>query len=116
MAEEKAAKGAHGGEAPSLDATIWSRRDLFSLAGWAGVAGVIGASLLAFTRFMFPRVLFEPSPVFAADRPENFAPGAVDERWKKGEHVWIGPPRRWGLLCPAGHLHSPRVHPQLVQC
>ena len=89
MPEDKAAKGAHGEEPPSPDATLWSRRDIFSLAGWAGFAGVVGASLLAFTRFMFPRVLFEPSPVFAADKPENFVPGVVDERWKKGERVWI---------------------------
>ena len=89
MADYNPAKGAHGGVAPSLDATIWSRRDIFSLAGWAGVVGVIGASLLAFTRFMFPRVLFEPSPVFAADRPENFPSRTVDERWKKSQRVWI---------------------------
>ena len=37
-------KGAHGGEAPALDATLWSRRDIFSLAGWAGFFGVLGAS------------------------------------------------------------------------
>jgi len=89
VAEEKAAKGAHGGEVPAMDATIWSRRDIFSLAGWAGFAGVVGASLLAFTRFMFPRVLFEPPAVFLADKPENFVPGVVDERWKKGQRVWI---------------------------
>ncbi|MBI2115367.1 MAG: ubiquinol-cytochrome c reductase iron-sulfur subunit [candidate division NC10 bacterium] len=89
MADEKFSKGAYGGEMPDLNATLWSRRDIFSLAGWAGFAGVVGASLLAFTRFMFPRVLFEPSPVFAADKPENFVPGVVDERWKKGERVWI---------------------------
>ncbi len=89
MADERAVKGAHGGEIPSPDATIWSRRDLFSLAGWAGVAGVIGASLLAFTRFMFPRVLFEPNPVFTAGRPEEYPAGAVSERWKKDQRIWI---------------------------
>jgi cytochrome b6-f complex iron-sulfur subunit len=38
---------------------------------------------------MFPRVLFEPPAVFLADRPENFVPGVVDERWKKSQRVWI---------------------------
>jgi cytochrome b6-f complex iron-sulfur subunit len=85
MPEDSASKGAHSGESTSLDATIWSRRDIFSLAGWAGFAGVVGASRLAFTRFMFPRVLFEPPAVFRTDRPENFVPGVVDERWKKGQ-------------------------------
>ena len=82
-------KGAHGGEAPALDATLWSRRDIFSLAGWAGFFGVLGASALAFTRFMFPRVLFEPSPTFRAGTPDEYPAGAVSERWKKDERVWV---------------------------
>ncbi len=82
-------KGAHGGQAPALDATLWSRRDIFSLAGWAGFFGVLGASALAFTRFMFPRVLFEPSPTFRAGTPDEYPAGAVSERWKKDERIWI---------------------------
>ena len=46
--------------------TIWSRRDFFSLAGWAGFAATLGFSTLFFTRLLFPRVLFEPSPIFKA--------------------------------------------------
>jgi cytochrome b6-f complex iron-sulfur subunit len=89
MADAKAAKGLLGREIPDQDTTLWSRRDIFSLAGWAGFGGVVGASLLAFTRFMFPRILFEPPAVFVADKPENFVPGVVDERWKKSQRVWI---------------------------
>ena len=37
--------------------TIWSRRDFFSLAGWAGFAATLGFSTLFFTRLLFPRVL-----------------------------------------------------------
>jgi len=33
--------------------------------------------------------LFEPPAVFLSDRPENFVPGVVDERWKKSQRVWI---------------------------
>ena len=44
--------------------TIWSRRDFFSLAGWAGFAATLGFSTLFFTRLLFHRVLFEPSPIF----------------------------------------------------
>lgn len=83
---EAAEVAARGGEA---EATIWSRRDFFSLAGWAGILSVVGASLIAFGRFMFPRVLFEPSPVFKAGKPDEYPPGGVSERFKQSERVWI---------------------------
>jgi cytochrome b6-f complex iron-sulfur subunit len=69
--------------------TLWSRRDFFSITGWAGLAAVTGAGTLAFTRFMFPRVLFEPNPVFAAGRPEEYVAGVVDERFKLSQRVWV---------------------------
>ena len=78
---------------PDADATgaptLWSRRDLSSLAGWAGVLGSLGAALVGFGRFMFPRVLFEPSPRFDAGRPDSYTSGTVDERWKRSQRVWI---------------------------
>tara|TARA_B100000508_G_C11408508_1_gene252054 strand:- start:384 stop:641 length:258 start_codon:yes stop_codon:yes gene_type:complete len=55
--------------------TIWSRRDFFSLAGWAGFAATLGFSTLFFTRLLFPRVLFEPSPIFKAGRPSDYTVG-----------------------------------------
>ena len=63
-------------------ATLWSRRDFLSLAGWAGVLSSLGAALLGFGRFMFPRVLFEPDPVFRAGAPDTYVSGTVDERFK----------------------------------
>jgi cytochrome b6-f complex iron-sulfur subunit len=69
--------------------TLWARRDFFSLAGWAGVLAALGASLLGFARFMFPRVLFEPTPVFKAGLPDEYPVGSVSERWKKDQRVWI---------------------------
>lgn len=69
--------------------TLWGRRDVLSLAAWAGVLASLGAALIGFVRYMFPRVLFEPSPRFDAGRPETYAPGTVDERWKQRERIWI---------------------------
>lgn len=69
--------------------TVWSRRDFFSLAGWGAIAAVLGASGVAFVRFMFPRVLFEPNPVFVAGPPESYVPGIVDERFKGAQRIWI---------------------------
>lgn len=68
---------------------LWSRRSFFSLAGWAGFLGSIGILLLGFTRFMFPRVLFEPSPVFKAGVPEDYTIGKVSNKWKQSQRVWI---------------------------
>lgn len=68
---------------------IWSRRDFFSLGGWLAiltVAGIWGASLI---RFMFPRVLFEPSPLFKAGFPNDYSVGEVSEKFKTTQRVWI---------------------------
>lgn len=71
------------------EATVWSRRDFFSLAGWGAILATLAASGIAFMRFMFPRVLFEPNPVFNAGQPESYVPGTVDERFKLQQRVWI---------------------------
>ncbi len=92
------------GEAPS---SLWARRDFFSLAGWAGVLGSLGVALVGFGRFMFPRVLFEPSPKFDAGPPDGYVSGTVDERWKRSERVWIvrqEDGRFYALLAICTHL------------
>ncbi len=69
--------------------TLWSRRDFFSLAGWAGFAVSMGLSAIYFTRLLFPRVLFEPSPVFKAGKPADYTVGEVSTKWVKDQRVWI---------------------------
>lgn len=76
-------------EAETAKGHLFSRRDFFSMAGWAGFLGILSATTLAFLRFMFPRVLFEPSQVFKAGFPEEYIPGTVSEKWKRKERVWI---------------------------
>lgn len=49
---------------------------------WAGVAGAVA-------KFMFPNVLYEPSQVFKAGKPEEYPPHTVSERFKKDQRVWI---------------------------
>lgn len=69
--------------------TIWSRRDFLSLTAWGGVLAFLSTITVAFLRFMFPRVLFEPSPRFNAGRPDTYQPGTVDTRFKQSQRVWI---------------------------
>ena len=68
---------------------VWSRRDFFSLAGWAGFLATSALSSLYFLRLLFPRVLFEPSPLFKAGRPDDYTIGEVSTKWQKDERVWI---------------------------
>ncbi len=97
MAETKdVEKGKKPGKAPktravysSKDSNLFGRRDFFVLTAWSGFVGLLGAMSLAFLKFMFPRVLFEPSSVFKAGFPEEYIPGTVSERWKKTQRVWI---------------------------
>jgi len=55
---------------------------------WSCVWGFVGANLLMFLRFFFPRALFEPSTVFKIGYPSDFQPG-VDERFKASDRVWV---------------------------
>ena len=55
---------------------------------WSCVWGFLGANLLMFFRFFFPRALFEPSTVFKVGYPSDFQPG-VDERFKAQYRIWV---------------------------
>ena len=67
----------------------WSRRDFFSLAGWGALLNAVGVLTLGFVRFLFPRVLFEPSTIFNAGQPSEYAPNTVSEKLVKKEKAWI---------------------------
>ncbi|GJL78139.1 MAG: hypothetical protein NPINA01_11280 [Nitrospinaceae bacterium] len=68
---------------------LYSRRDFFSFAGWASFMGALGLSSLYFLRLLFPRVLFEPSPIFKAGLPSDYTVGEVSTKWVKDQRVWI---------------------------
>lgn len=55
---------------------------------WSCVWGFLGANLLMFFRFFFPRALFEPSTVFNIGYPSDYQPG-VDERFKAKARIWV---------------------------
>lgn len=55
-----------------------SRRGFFQLTlGWIAAMFAACASAVGAVRFLVPNVLFEPSLVFKAGRPENFPHGSV---------------------------------------
>lgn len=85
---------------------LWSRRDFFSLAGWAILFSVAAGSFLAFIRSMFPRVLFESSTVFKAGYPDDYVIGTISEKYKESHRVWIARTEEgfYALLAVCTHL------------
>lgn len=57
--------------------------------GWLAFAASMAAACGMFVRFLFPNVLFEPKQSFLAGFPDEYAVGAVSERWKVSQAVWI---------------------------
>jgi len=72
------------------EGTLWmNRRNFFSRAGWIAFFSFCASFLIGSLRFMFPRVLFEPSPVFKAGYPDDYPSGSVITKWVKEQRVWI---------------------------
>jgi cytochrome b6-f complex iron-sulfur subunit len=71
------------------EANLWTRREFFGFAGWGAFLTAIGLGLLGFLRLLFPRVLFEPSPLFKAGKPSDYSDGEVSEKYKDDQRVWI---------------------------
>ncbi len=70
--------------------SIWmSRRNFFSRTGWVAFFSFLASMLIGSLRFMFPRVLFEPSPVFKAGIPDDYPVGQVSTKWVKDKRVWL---------------------------
>ncbi len=65
------------------------RRTFLRMAGWGGLLAAFGGSCLAAVRFFFPRVLFEPSPVFKAGLASELPLGSVTTKYKDKYGVWI---------------------------
>jgi cytochrome b6-f complex iron-sulfur subunit len=76
------------GNVPPGD-TLWSRRNFLSISGWIGIFLFFIGSITAFVRFMFPRILFEPSSMFKAGPPDEYSIGEVSEKYLSDQGVWI---------------------------
>jgi cytochrome b6-f complex iron-sulfur subunit len=79
---------ARGSEAPAGGGSV-TRRRLINFVGWGSFASFFGGLTLGSLRFLFPRVLYEPSSRFLAGKPEDYAVGDVSTRMKKEQRVWM---------------------------
>lgn len=66
-----------------------TRRRFFSYVGWGSFVAFWGGCTLASVRFLFPKILYEPSLKFFAGKPEDYAVGEVSTRMKKDQRVWM---------------------------
>lgn len=66
-----------------------TRRRFFSWVGWGSFASFFLGVAVAAARFFSPRVLYEPSPIFRAGKPEDYTVGEVSTRFMKDQRVWL---------------------------
>ena len=66
-----------------------TRRRLLAFVGWGSFAAFWGSIALTTARFFFPRILYEPSPLFQAGKPGDYQVGEVSTRFKEAQRVWM---------------------------
>jgi cytochrome b6-f complex iron-sulfur subunit len=66
-----------------------TRRRFLACVGWGSLAAFWGSIVLATLRFLFPRILYEPSPMFQAGKPADYQIGEVSTRFKEAQRVWM---------------------------
>jgi len=84
-----------------LTPTVKMRRRIV----WSCLWGFLGANLLMFLRFFFPRALFEPNTVHNIGYPSDFQIG-VNEKYKQAYRIWVvkEPPRLFCIFAKCTHL------------
>src|SRR5215510_10413047 len=75
-------------DAPQPDISV-TRRRFVAFVGWGSFAAFWGSMVLATPRFLFPRILYEPSPLFQTGKPDDYQIGEVSTRFKEAQRVWI---------------------------
>ncbi len=69
---------------------LWfTRREFLTLAAWGTFLAGLGGSLIGTLRFFIPRITYDPPSVFKIGKPEDYASGEVNTRFKKKYRVWV---------------------------
>jgi cytochrome b6-f complex iron-sulfur subunit len=81
-----------------------TRRETFVKLG-LGSLGIAGAGAVVFgTEFLSPNVLYEPSPITNAGKPDQYPQGSVTTDPKTGIYVIHGPEGFYALSAVCTHL------------
>lgn len=65
-----------------------SRRKVLGFIGWSTFWGTLAATLAGTGRYMFPEVIYEPSPIFKAGSPKDY-PVGVSTSFLSSQQTWI---------------------------
>ncbi|MFQ5861641.1 MAG: ubiquinol-cytochrome c reductase iron-sulfur subunit [Candidatus Brocadiales bacterium] len=86
---------------PSRRQALWTA---LWWSGWGVIFGMLCVAGATLVRFLYPRATYEPSKVFKAKRPEQYAMGSVN--LVPGRKVWIIREERgfYALLAICTHL------------
>ncbi len=106
MAQESTIPGSQRVAPQKAKDNLWTRRNFLGFAAWGAFGAFVTALLLSFLRYLYPRVLFEPSPVFRAGRPEEYIIGDVSEKYIETQRVWLVREKEgmYALLAICTHL------------
>src|SRR5215472_15215993 len=72
----------HTSDTLQRESTV-TRRRFVAFVGWGSFAAFWGSIVLAILRFLFPRILYEPSPLFQAGKLDDYQIGEVSTRFKE---------------------------------
>jgi cytochrome b6-f complex iron-sulfur subunit len=103
-----------GAAKTSKDQVAERRAFIFGMSalavGFSALSATAAAWTLGTVRFMFPNILREPPSKFSVGKPDKFAPGQVETRFKAQFGVWIvnteynGQPEIFALKSVCTHL------------
>jgi len=69
---------------------LWfTRREFLTLAAWGGFFLWLGGTIGAALRYFLPNVTYDPPTRFKIGRPEDYASGEVNTRFKKKYRIWV---------------------------
>jgi cytochrome b6-f complex iron-sulfur subunit len=86
-----------------IESTV-TRRRFVAFVGWGSFAAFWGSIVLATLRFLFPRILYEPSPLFQAGKPDDYQIGG-SQYPLQGSSAGVDHSQHRRPLCPRCDLH-----------
>jgi cytochrome b6-f complex iron-sulfur subunit len=81
-----------------------SRRDAFVRIGVGSMCVACSGAAVFGYQFLAPNVLYEPSPVINAGKPDRYPPGSVTQDLQSGIYIVNGPEGIYAMSAVCTHL------------